>query len=99
MGDVRPSKVVSIVLEAPIPKMSSGDKTSLHVLNIYSDKQQLSQLSHKPLILGIGASKVLPRSARNIISSSIITSMVIIIIIIARSARRASPATRGAAHA
>ena len=26
---------ISIVLEAPIPKMSSGDKTSLHVINIY----------------------------------------------------------------
>ena len=27
---------------APIPKMSLGDKTSLHVISIYSDKQQLS---------------------------------------------------------
>ena len=26
---------VSIVLEAPIPKMSLGDTTSLHVINIY----------------------------------------------------------------
>ena len=34
--------VFSIVLEAPIPKMSLGDKTSLHVINTYSDKQQLS---------------------------------------------------------
>ena len=32
---------LSTVLEAPIPKMSLGDKTSLHVINIYSDKQQL----------------------------------------------------------
>ena len=29
--------VVSIVLEAPIPNMSLGDKTSLHVISIYSD--------------------------------------------------------------
>ena len=27
---------VSIVLEAPIPKMSLGDKTSLYVINIFS---------------------------------------------------------------
>ena len=32
----------SIVLEAPIPNMSLGDKTSLHVISISSDKQQLS---------------------------------------------------------
>ena len=30
-----------IVLEAPIPNMSLGDKTSLHVISISSDKQQL----------------------------------------------------------
>ena len=30
------------VLEAPIPNMSLGDKTSLHVISISSDKQQLS---------------------------------------------------------
>ena len=33
---------ISIVLEAPIPNMSLGDKTSLHVISISSDKQQLS---------------------------------------------------------
>ena len=39
-------RFVSIVLEAPIPKRSFGDKTSLYVIYIYiytySDKQQLS---------------------------------------------------------
>ena len=44
----RRTPVVSIVLEAPIPKRSFGDKTSLYVIYIYiyiyinSDKQQLS---------------------------------------------------------
>ena len=33
--------LLSIVLEAPIPKMSLGDKTSLHVIHKYSDKQNL----------------------------------------------------------
>ena len=41
--------LLSIVLEAPIPKRSFGDKTSLYVTNIYSDKQQLS---HKIGYLG-----------------------------------------------
>ena len=36
---------LSIVLEAPIPKMSLGDETSLHVINIYSDKQQIQTIS------------------------------------------------------
>ena len=59
--------VPSIVLEAPIPKRSFGDKTSLHVISIYSDKQQhggkIKALLKrplfltKPLMLGIGASK------------------------------------------
>ena len=76
---------VSIVLEAPIPKKSLGDKTSLHVINvyiyiyIYSDRQQLSHniawpVTHmhtymracRPVILGIGASKVLPNNANSI---------------------------------
>ena len=34
--------VVSIVSEAPFPKRSFGDKTSLYAIHIYSDKQQLS---------------------------------------------------------
>ena len=33
---------ISIVLEAPIPERSFGDKTYLYVINPYSDKQQLS---------------------------------------------------------
>ena len=37
-----PPTFLSIVLEAPITKRSLGDKTSLHVINVYSDKQQLS---------------------------------------------------------
>ena len=32
--------IISIVLEAPTPKHSFGDKTSLYEINTYSDKQQ-----------------------------------------------------------
>ena len=46
--------IIIIVLEATIPKMSSGDKASLHVFLFLT----------KPLILGIGASKVLPKDLR-----------------------------------
>ena len=69
------SWAIGIVLEAPIPKRSLGDKTSLYVIYIYiyiyvfihSDKHKLKALLKrscfltKPLVLGIGASKVLPR--------------------------------------
>ena len=45
----------SIVLEAPIPNMSLGDKTSLHVISISSDKQQLSMASERwPLSKSLG---------------------------------------------
>ena len=56
-------------MEAPIPDMSLGDKASLHVISISSDKQQLSH--------NIAASKVLP-----IIIIIMIPKLLIIVIII-----------------